>query len=131
MKTDTVNKIPASCATTRLERNALRWLNESDDYANGATGRLADLMHGGCVSGTVGHLIYSKDCRNFLKYHREEINSMLAEQLEETGFTSPAELLRDWDASDPLGMDTNADRLAWFGFEQACRKVAQRAGIDA
>jgi hypothetical protein len=132
MKTqnETVKRIPASCAATRLEKNALRWLNDSADYKNGATGRFADLMHGGCQSGIVGHLIYSRDCRTFLKRHRDEINALLAEALSECGGTSPAELLRDWDASDPLGVDVNADKLAWFGFEQAARNVASKAGIE-
>lgn len=129
-ETKTVKKIPADCATDRLQRIALRWLNDSADYANGATGRFADLMHGGCQSGIVGHLIYSADCRAFLKRHREAINALLAEELENSGYKSPAEILTDWDVSDPLGIDTNADRLAWFGFEQAARIVAQRAGIE-
>lgn len=128
--TDTVIRIAADLAATRLERNALRWLNDSADYQDEATGRYRDLQHGGCQSGMVGHLIYSVDCRRFLKYHREEINRMLAEELSEHGFTSPAELLREWDAEDPLGMDTNADRLAWFGFETAARRLASRAGIE-
>ena len=54
MKTkNPVIRIPADCATTRLERNALRWLNESADYQDGATGRYRDLMHGGCQAGLV------------------------------------------------------------------------------
>ena len=129
MKTKT-NRIPASCASSRLERNALNWLNDSADYDNGAAGRYLDLMHGGCVSGIVGHLIYSRDCRTFLKRHRAEINAMLGGEIEEHGLSGPADLIRDWDKSDPLGEDTNADRLAWFGFETACRNVMARAGYE-
>lgn len=125
--TKTVTRIPANCAKSRLERNALRWLNEADGYDDGATGRFNDLEHGGCQSGLVGHLIYSRDCRTFLKRHRAEINELLGGMLEDMGLTSPAELLREWDASDPLGVDVNADRLAWFGFETACRNVMSRA----
>ncbi len=124
-------RIPASCASTRLERNALNWLNESADYSDGAKGRFKDLMHGGCISGLVNHLIYSVDCRTFLKRHRSEVNTLLAETLSEYDYTSPAELIREWDAEDPLGVDLNADRLAWFAFETAARNVASRAGIEA
>lgn len=132
MKTETASKrIAPMHAKTRLERIALRWLNDSADYQDGATGRYRDLQHGGCVSGIVGMLIYSRDCRTFLKRHREEINDMLGAELESTGFTSPAELLREWDASDPLGLNLNADRLAWFGFETAARIVAERANLEA
>ena len=128
MKTqDPVKRIPANCARTRLERNALHWMNDAEGYDNGAQGRFDDLEYGGCRSGMVGHLIYSVDCRKFLKYHRAEINEMLGAMLEDNGCDSPADLLREWDASDPLGMDVNADRLAWFGFETACRNVMDRA----
>lgn len=127
--TATVTRISAEHAETRLERHAVRWLNDSADYSDGATGRYKDLMHGGCQSGIVGHLIYSRDCCRFLRYHREEINRLLAEALSEYGFKSPADLIREWDTEDPLGLDTNADRLARFGFETAARNVAQRAGI--
>ena len=118
-------------AETRLERNALRWLNDADDYDDGASGRYRDLMHGGCQAGTVGHLIYSKDCRSFLKYHRAEINALLAEMISEMGAHGPVDLFGDkWDESDPLGYDTNCDLLAWFGFEEAARRVANRAGME-
>jgi hypothetical protein len=125
-----VTRISPKHAETRIERIALRWLNDSEDYNDGATGRFRDLIHGGCQSGIVSMLIYSRDCRTFLKRHREEINIMLGQELAEHGFTSPAELLREWDAEDPLGVDTNADRLAWFGFEEAARRVASKAGIE-
>lgn len=124
-------RIPASCASTRLERNALNWLNESADYNDGAKGRYKDLMHGGCQSGIVNHLIYSIDCRSFLKRHREEVNDLLGEMLAEHGAAGPGDLIKEWDASDPLGFNVNADRLAWFGFEESARKVADRAGIES
>lgn len=126
-----VKRIAAEHAETRLERNALRWMNErGQDYNDGAAGVFKDLMYGGCQSGIVGHLIYSRDCRTFLKRHREEINKLLAEQIEECGASGPADILQNWDKSDPLGEDVNADRLAWFGFETAARNVAQKAGIE-
>lgn len=129
-KQNTVKKIPANCAKTRLERNALNWLNDSGDYEDGATGRYKDLMHGGCQSGIVGHLIYSAECRSFVKRHRVEINELLSEVLADYGMKSPAELIKEWDAGDPLGLDINADRLAWFAFEESVRRVAERAGIE-
>lgn len=123
-------RIPATCAETRLERNALNWLNDSADYNDGAKGRYKDLMHDGCQSGIVNHLIYSVDCRSFLKRHREEVNDLLGEALEEYGTTNPGDFLKDWDASDPLGLNINADRLAWFAFETAAQRVVDRAGIE-
>lgn len=123
-------KIPATCAETRLERNALNWLNDSAGYDDGAKGRYKDLMHGGCVSGIVNHLIYSVDCRTFLKRHRNEVNDLLGNELSDSGVNGAHELIRDWDPSDPLGLNVNADRLAWFAFETAAQRVAGRAGIE-
>lgn len=128
-QTTPVLRIPAHCATSALERNALRWLNAAEGYDDGAAGRYRDLAHGGCSSGLVGHLIYSRDCAAFLKRHRAEINTLLGQEMEDSGYASP-EFLTDWDKSDPLGLDVNVDRLAWFGFETAAWTVANRAGIE-
>ena len=125
-----VTLIPSDCALGPLEKNALAWLNDAAGYEDGATGRYRDLARGGCISGIVGHLIYSRDCKTFLNLHRKEINDWLGEMLLDLGVKSPAEVLCDWDETDPLGENLNVDKLAWFGFETAARAVAQKAGIE-
>lgn len=126
-------RIKSTCAETPLERVALRWINQhATDCESGAEGMLHDLFYGGCTSGMVGSLIYYRDTLPFYQKHLVEISAMLSEVMAECGITDPSELLRDWDKADPLAMDTsNQNLLAWFGFETAARRVADRAGIEA
>jgi hypothetical protein len=119
-------------ATTRLERHVQAWLNDKGrDYDNGWQGALKDLNYGGCQSGIVSHLIYYRDTVKFFQTHRREISELLAEMVESTG-QQPAELFGDkWEKSDPLGQeDFNRNLLAWFGFEETARKLADRAGVE-
>jgi len=119
-------------ATNKLERNAQRWINSRvDDYSDGAAGVLADLFQGGCQSGIVNHLIYYSDTTRFFKAHKSEISELLKEALECTDGSVSGLFGDKWDESDPLALeDGNQNLLAWFGFEEAARKLADRAGIE-
>jgi hypothetical protein len=124
-------KIRKNDGETRLERKARLWLNShGEGYDSGAAGAARDLFYGGCQAGTVSELIYYTDTLKFYKKHREEIGTLLAEMCDSTGL-SPAELLRDFDTSDPLANEqSNQNLLAWFGFEESARRVCDRAGIE-
>ena len=84
-----------------------------------------DVLNYGCQSGTVGFLIYYSDTVRFYKQYREEIDTLLYEEMEDTGLRSPTELFgKRWDNEDPLGReDYNQNLLAWFGFEETLRKL--------
>lgn len=58
---------------------------------------------------------------------------MLKENMESIGCDGPKELFGDkWDGADPLGQeDVNRNLLAWFGFEETARKLADRNSIEA
>lgn len=119
---------------TPMEKNVTRWANaHAADYNNGIEGVFKDLFYGGCQSGMVSHLIYYKDTLAFYRKHSQEIESMLAEMMNEMDAESPAGLFGDkWDKSDPFAHETsNRNLLAWFGFEEAARRLCDRAGIDA
>ena len=117
-------------ATTRLEKNVVAWWLEHSDGYEGLMGPLGDLFRGGCASGVVGHLIYHTDTLAFYKKYKGEIAVLLQRELAETGCTI-AELLPDWDTSDPLCLDTqNQNLLAWFGFETAARDLAGKLELD-
>ena len=118
---------------TAIERNVARWANaQAADYDNGLKGVFSDLFYGGCQSGIVGHLIYYKDTLSFYRKHRTEIETMLRELCDDCG-TDPASLFGDkWDKEDYFARETNnRNLLAWFGFEEAARNLANRSGIDA
>lgn len=130
-------KTKVNGATTRLERNVQRWANDRGaDYHNGAEGVLKDLFYGGCSSGMVNHLIYTKDCVKFYHTHRREINALLKETMDNTGLHDLSKLFSNtaamsWDAEDPLAQeDGNRNILAWFGFEEAARNLASRNGLE-
>lgn len=129
--TKVIRRIPASCATTKLERAARKWINEqAREYDSGCAGALRDLFQGGCASGIVGDLIYYTDTMAFYRRHRDELGKMLADSCEQNGM-QPSEIIRGWDKSDPLAQEVqNQNVLAWFGFEEAARIVAQRAGLE-
>ena len=118
-------------AKTSLERHVQKWINsQAANYESGAEGVLKDLFYGGCQSGMVGHLIYYTDTLKFFKKYRQEINALLVENLESMGL-SISELFGDkWEKEDPLGQDLNQNLLAWFGFEETARKLADQNEIE-
>jgi hypothetical protein len=118
-------------AETKLEKVALRWLNrKGHDYDNGAADALKDLLYGGCSSGIVGELIYTADTVKFFTKHKQDISNLLYDCMESSG-CDVSELLKDWDRQDPLAMqDANQNLLAWFGFEEAARRLGERAGLE-
>jgi len=89
-------------------------------------------MYGGCQSGMVSGLIYYNDTVKFYKAHKKEIKTLLVDMLAETGYTDPIGLFGDkWDKADPFADDTNNQNLlAWFGFEETARRLADKNGIE-
>ena len=122
------NKRKLTGAETPLEKAVQRWLNSrAADYDDGVEGVLADLMHGGCVSGFVDELVLYSDTLKFYKKHQAEIGRLLSEIIEDYG-ENP---LRNWDKTDPLALDANNQNLlAWFGFEETAKILANRNGIE-
>jgi hypothetical protein len=91
-----------------------------------------DLFNSGCQSGMVGELIYYADTLKFYKKYKVEIQALLKDLLDDCGLKSPVELFGDkWDQDDIFATDTlNQNLLAWFGFEETARILADRAGLD-
>jgi hypothetical protein len=125
-----IKRIPSTIPETALQRHVARWLNsEGRERDDGATGAYRDLMHGGCSSGVVGHLIYYRDTVKFYKRHQREIDILLRDTLDDCG-GPVADLFKraGWDDSDPLAREAgNQNILAWFGFEESARFVYERA----
>lgn len=118
-------------AETKLEKAVQAEINKhASDYESGAEGFLKDLMYGGCQSGIVGSLVYYSDTIKFFTKHKDEINELLRDMLSDCG-CPVQQLLKDWDTDDPLAMDMpNQNLLAWFGFEETARRLADRNGIE-
>ena len=122
IKKDTDNKLIKKVVNVLLDKGAA---SDIETYIN-------DLLYGGCQSGMEGSLIYYNDTLAFYKKYQKEIKTLLHEMLQETGYTSPAELFGDkWEAEDIFAEETqNQNLLAWFGFEEIVRKIAYQLEMD-
>lgn len=118
-------------AETKLEKAVQRILNRKveNDYSTESVAK--DLMLGGCQSGMIGELIYYSDTVKFYQTHQQEIDVMLSELCDDCG-CDPAGLFGDkWEKEDFFAReDSNQNLLAWFGFEEATRRLAERNGIE-
>lgn len=93
---------------------------------------MKDVLQHGCVSGMVSELIYYRDTLDFFKKYRKDIVSLLNESLDQTGYTSPAELFGEkWDNDDPLAEEeNNINLLSWFAFEETVYRIANELELD-
>lgn len=113
-------------ALTERVCNYLLGFEESERVSH-----IQDIQYGGCSSGVVSDLIYYSDTLEFFKQYKRFINAMLVEYMDNSGSSNPADILKDWDKSDPLAMDTsNQNLLAWFGFEMTIYNIANQLEID-
>ena len=88
---------------------------------------LNDVLSTGCISGTVSELTYIADTKDFYEEHKDDINALLAQLLDDLGAKSPVDIFGEekFDTGDPVCLgDNNRNLLAWFGFEEVCRQMA-------
>lgn len=116
-----------NAAETELERAVARIAGEreSEDFIH-------DVLSGGCISGTVGELIYTGDCVAFYRKHKKDIQKLVTELMSDCGEVSMKGLFGDkFDSEDPFCEgDENQNLLAWFGFEEALKTLADRIELD-
>ena len=101
-------------------------LNEWDEYDD-KKNIILDVLNNGCQSGFVGHLVYYNQTTAYYKEHKEEINELLYDIMDECSIYNPSELFGDkWDKEDPLALEQyNQNLLAWFGFEETMHNLAR------
>ena len=119
-----------NAAETELEKAVARIAGEREsEYC---LDFVKDVLSGGCVNGTVGELIYTGDCVAFYQKHKKDIQKLVTEMMSDCGIDSMKGLFGDkFDAEDPFCEgDENQNLLAWFGFEEALRTLANRIELD-
>ena len=88
---------------------------------------MEDVMEYGCISGTVGQLIYYTDTVAFYDRHSVEIGDMLTDLMDDMGIYEPSELFNNWEENDDSILEfedkINQNTLAWFGFEEMTREI--------
>jgi hypothetical protein len=116
----------------RLEKEAYKYIRSYEDIGYSSPESLVnDLLNNGCVSGMVSHLIYYADTLKFFKKFKGEINELLQETINNTGLSISELFGNKFDTGDPLCLDTqNQNLLAWFGFEESVRIVAEKLDIE-
>jgi len=94
-------------------------------------GYIEDILQHGLQSGIVGSMIYYSDTLAFYIAHKNEINDLLTDLIDGTGLPIH-ELFGDkFDQNDPLALDpVNQNLLAWFGYEETARHVADELGLE-
>ena len=101
----------------------VRW-NKYDDKKD----ILLDVINCGCASGVCRDLTYLEQTKRFYETYKHEINELLWK----SDFDNFEDLFGDnWDPYDRLALEENNQNwLAWFGFEETIRNIADKFGID-
>lgn len=91
-----------------------------------------EVLSHGCVNGCVSELIYTGDCVDFYQKHKKDIQNLVKDLMFDTGEDSMKGLFGDkFEAEDPFCEgDENQNLLAWFGFEEALKTLADRIELD-
>lgn len=113
--------------TSELTKDVIDYiLNEWDEYDD-KKDIVLNVLNDGCQSGFVGHLVFYNQTTAYYKEHKEEINELLYNIMDDCGIYVPLELFGDkWDKEDPLALyQYNQNILAWFGFEETMRNFAR------
>ncbi len=115
----------SSVAESKLEKAVAAILEDESEPGRTIDSVLSDLFYGGCASGTISDMVYYRNTLPFYEEHKGEINKLLVEcKISVTD-------LQDWQTDDPLALeDMNRNTLAWFGFEETARILADRIGYE-
>lgn len=122
---------------TPLQQDVIDWLVDSADSYDGLAydalrNTLSDLMHGGCASGIVGHLIYYSDIERYYSEHQDAIDNLAQDQADACGCSIGELFARDqWDNDDPLARhEVNRGLLCWLAFECTALDLASALDMD-
>ena len=86
--------------------------------------RLRDISTHGCISGTIGELVYTSDCLRFYAKYEEKIWESVSHFLEMTGQTLGQFL--DSFAVEVGDYYTLKVKLAWFAVEESAYRLLNR-----
>lgn len=110
---NTIVTYGANALKCRVAQIALDHIDEYDEPQD----YFRDVLQNGCQSGIVGELIYYYQTKEFFKDYCDEILDIYSVYVEDG-------LIQQ----EPEHMDSNW--LAWFGFEEALRMIAEDLNIE-
>lgn len=103
---------------SELEKEVITDLLEylGDESEEDLISYVKDIINHGCISGVVSKMIYYIDTKKFFIKHMDEILELYSDLKEDLG-------------SDPL-KEVNSNNLAWLGYEETVRKIADNLEIE-
>ena len=112
----------------KLVSRVCRYIVNNWEYYDDKKDIFLSVMNDGCKSGICRDLIYYGQTKRFYETYKHEINELLWKSY----FNNLADLFgSDWDIHDPLALEEdNQNLLAWFGFEETLRNIANEFGIE-
>jgi hypothetical protein len=128
-KTQEIKRL-SQLAKTPLEKRIVSILKYKLQDYNNLKSLINDVLSNGLQSGIISDLVYYNDTLAFYKRYKKEIDILLKDIMNETGSNSPADVFgKKWDKEDFFIQDTNnRNLLAWFGFEEKTRELADKLG---
>lgn len=94
----------------------LSTLNDEDsDYT---LSHMSDVVNYGCISGTVGELIYYVDTLRFFDLYKNEIRELYDSIGYDESFN-----FKYWEARADEDLTTFKNEMAWFGFEEVSAQL--------
>ena len=106
----TYGTIALKCRVAQIALDHIDEYDKPEEY-------FEDVLQNGCQSGIVGELIYFYQTKEFFKDYCDDILELYKHYVEEGIRIPQAE-----------HMDSNG--LAWFGFEEALRMIADQLNIE-
>ena len=109
-----------------LEAHVIEWINEqAEGYTSDTPHKEAvkDLMHGGCKSGIVGHLIYYTQTNSFVDEYEDEISAIIDDLKDNCGEV-------DFLFKDGANLKNIKNIMAWCAFEETARNLMIECGYE-
>ena len=112
----------------KLVSRVCRYIISNWEYYDDKKEIFLSVMNDGCKSGACRDLICYGQAKRFYETFKFEINELVYK----SDYDNLADLFgSDWDIYDPLALDEhNQNLLAWFGFEETLRNIANEFGIE-
>lgn len=134
---------------TKLEKYVIKTINEAaannyeaveydeDDpdqskweYLQNCKSYCLDVQQGGCISGTVGDLIYHNQTREFVRKYEDDIGELVKRWIDGMGLEGCSFLVKDKEGNTDFTLKSFFDKLAWSSYEETARDLMVAAGFE-
>ena len=115
----------------RLKKYVTEHLIEFGEGYDDVSEYIKEILEHGCQSGIVGSLIYYKDTNEFYDTYEDEIEDLLEQYQDNCGYSNRMEAIANLNgASDVGNIMQEKNLLAWMGFEEMVREIADELEVE-